>query len=138
MRRPTKEDAKLLLMLFQTFNTPEQREAGTWFMKEFSARDYNEFKSKYPEGSKEHNYIGDILSSLETAGVLVSHGLLNENLYFDASGIGFIWEKLGPIIAGWQKEASPALWENAVWLAERQKQWSKKVWKPNQKWKIKP
>ena len=31
---------------------------------------------------------------------------------------------------------SEALWENAVWLAERQKQWSKTVWKANLAWKM--
>jgi hypothetical protein len=138
MKRPTRRDAEILLRLLETFNTPEMRESGLWFMKEFSAKDYQEFKSKYPEDSKEYAYVGDVLSGFETAGVLISHGLLNENLYFDASGIEFIWKKIGHIIPEWQKETSPALWENAVWLAQRQKQWKEKVWKPNQKWKTQP
>jgi hypothetical protein len=105
-------------------------------MKNFSAKDYKEFKSRYPVGSPEYGHVIDVLSTFETAGVLVSHGLLNENLYFDASGLGFVWDKIGRVIPEWQKETSPALWENAVWLAERQKQWMKKVWKPNLKWKM--
>jgi hypothetical protein len=137
MKRATKRDGEMLLRLYQTFNTPQQRESGDWFMKDFSAKDYKEFKSKYPMGSPEYGHVIDVLSTIETAGVLVSHGLLNENLYFDASGLGFVWDKIGRIIPEWQKETSPALWENAVWLAERQKQWMKKIWKPNLKWKIK-
>jgi len=104
-------------------------------MKEFSAKDYQEFKSKYPMGSEAYAHFGRVLGSLELAGVLISHGLLNENLYFDASGIEFMWKQLEKIIPGWQKEAGPALWENAVWLAERQKQWKKEVWKPKLAWK---
>ena len=138
MKKPTREDAELLLQLFETFNTPQQNESGMWFTKEFSAKDYEEFKSKYPVGSKEWGRVGDVLGSLEMAGVLISHGLLNENLYFDASGVEFIWGKIGHIIPEWQKDAGPAIWENAAWLAERQKQWKKKVWKPNQKWKTRP
>jgi len=138
MKKPTKEDADLLLELFSVSNTPQDQEAGMWFTKEFSAKDYEEFKSKYPTGSAEYGKILIVLSSLEAAGALVSHGLINENLYFDMSGIAFLWEKIGHIIPDWQKDSDPALWENAVWLAERQKQWKKKVWKPNLKWKLAP
>jgi hypothetical protein len=109
-------------------------------MKDLDAKnykDYKEFKAKYPEGSQEHTNLSRVLSSFEVEGVLVSHGLLNENLYFDTSGIGFVWDRLAPVVASWRKEVSPMLWENAVWLAERQKKWSKDVWKPNLKWKLK-
>jgi hypothetical protein len=138
MKKPTRRDAEILLKLMETFNTPQQQESGQWMMNEFSAKNYTEFKSKYPENSKEYGHVGNVLSAFETAGVLVSHGLLNENLYFDTSGIEFIWNKVGHLIPAMQKETSPALWENAVWLAERQKRWKKKVWKPNLKWKTIP
>jgi len=136
-KKPTKRDAELYLQLMRTQSTPEMNEAFTWFTKGFTAKDYKEFKAKYPEGSPEHNNLSRILSVFELDGALVSHGLLNENLYFDMSGIGFMWERLAPVVAGWRKEVSPVLWENAVWLAERQKQWSKEVWKPGLKWKKK-
>jgi hypothetical protein len=116
-------------------NTPDFRDSMQWFAKSFEAKDYKDFKSKYPAGSEELSHIGRILGSFEIAGVFVSHGLLNEDLYFDASGIGFVWGKVEKIIPGWQKDSDPALWENAVWLAERQKEWKKEVWKPNQAWK---
>ncbi|MGA2666084.1 MAG: hypothetical protein ABSF83_14180 [Nitrososphaerales archaeon] len=137
MKRATKQDAKLLLGFIQTFDTHDMKEAMNWFHEEFAADDYKEFKSKYPKGSPGLRHIGAMLSKYEVAGALVSQGLLNEDLYFDVSEIGFVWEKLGKIVSGWQKDASPQLWENAVWLAERQKKWSKEVWKPNQKWKLK-
>jgi hypothetical protein len=138
MKRPTRADAELLLQLFEGLSSPQQAESRAWFLKEFSAKDYQEFKSKYPVGGKEWMSVGSVLGPLELAGVLISHGLLNENLYFDATGVEFIWDKIGHIIPEWQKEAGPTLWENAVWLAERQKLWKKKVWKPNQKWKMRP
>jgi len=137
MKRATKQDAKLLLGFIHTFDTPEMKEAMNWFHEEFSADDYKEFKSKYPKGSPGLRHVGTMLSKYEVAGALVSQGLMNEDLFFDVSEIGFVWEKLGKVISGWQKEASPQLWENAVWLAERQKKWQKEVWKPNQKWKLK-
>ena len=135
MTRATTKDAEIFLRLMDLLNTPQMQESGKWFMKEFSANDYEEFKTKYPMGSEGYTNVSVMLASLETAGVLVSQGLLNENLYFDASGIEFIWTRLEKIIPEWQKDAGPALWENAVWLAERQKQWKKDVWKPKLAWK---
>ena len=138
MKRPTTEDAHLMLEMFRGFDTPENNAAMKWFMKEFSARDYEEFKKKYPMESEGMGYLSRVLGQFEVAGVLISHGLLNENLYFDMSGIGFVWPRLEKVIPGWQKEAGPALWENAVWLAERHKKWQKEVWKPGLKWKSAP
>ena len=63
---------------------------------------------------------------------------MNENLYFDFSAVGFMWEKVGKIVPEMQKEMDPSLWENAVWLAERQMEWKKEVWKPDLKWKLQP
>jgi len=138
LKKATVQDAEVLLKLLDTLNTPQMQESMTWFGKKFSAKDYKEFKSKYPMGSEGNMHVSQVLGSLELAGVLISHGLLNENLYFDMSGIEFIWSQLGKIIPGWQKEAGPTLWENAVWLAARQKKWKKEVWKPGLAWKLKP
>ncbi len=137
LSRVTHEDADVLLKLTQTTDTPQMQEAMDWFSKEFSAKDYKEFRKKYPIGSEGNNNISRILVSFELAGVLVSHGVLNEDLYFDLSGIGFIWPRLEKIVAGMRKEMDESLFENAVWLAERQKKWHKEVWRPNLTWKLK-
>ncbi len=135
MKKATAQDAEIFLKLMDTLDTPQMEQSMRWFVKEFSAKDYRDFKSKYPMGSEEYGHVGRVLSSFELAGALISHGLLNENLYFDASGIEFMWKRLEKLIPGWQKEDGAALWENAVWLAERQKQWKKEVWKPKLAWK---
>jgi len=134
MRKASKDDAEVLLMMMELFRDPRSDEAMRWFMRDFNVTDYNEFKAKYPPGSDEYSHVGRLLGQFETAGVLVSHGLLNENLYFDMSGVGFVWPKLEKIVLGMQKEMGPALWENAMWLAERQKRWAKDVWKPGLSW----
>jgi len=135
LTKATKDDAEIFLMMMESFRDPRTEEAFRWFTSEFKAKDYKKFKSKYPRRSDGYRNIGRILGNFETAGVLVSHGLLNEDLYFDASGIGFVWPMLEDIVTGMRKEMGPALWENAVWLAGRQKQWAKEVWKPGLAWK---
>jgi hypothetical protein len=128
--KPTKEDARLLLQLVELGQNEFSREARRWLFTEFSAQDYDEFIKKYPRGSIEHGRMLNILGFFETVGVLVSRGLLNEDLFFDLSfGLEPVWEKVAPIIPGWQKAASPALWENVQWLANRSATWRKKVWK---------
>lgn len=134
-KKPTKDDAEILLRLMKMNDTPQMEEAMDWFDSGFKAKTHAEFKEKYPEGSPGAKHFNRVMTQFELAGALVSHGILNENLYFDVSGIGFIWEKLGPIVEGARKEMSPMLWENAAWLAERQKKWSRTVWKPDMAWK---
>ena len=136
MAKPTKQDADILLKLVELSASADRRESTRWFMTEFAAKNYAEFKKKYPQGSPEYLRVLDVMGFFETAGVLVSHRLLNEDLFFDLSfGLEVYWKKLGPIVAQWQKATTPALWENAVWLANRYERWQKKVWKPNLKWK---
>lgn len=135
MKKATKDDAEVFFMLQESFDSPRMEEAFKWFMKEFEAKDYKEFIKKYPMDSEGYGNVSRVLATFELAGVLISQGLLNENLYFDSSGAQFLWPRLEKIIPGWQKAMSPAIWENAVWLMERQKQWNKEVWKPNLAWK---
>jgi hypothetical protein len=130
--KPTREDAELYLKLFQLF--PLQ--AWLWLSTAFSVRSYEEFTKKYPRESEGFGKVVQLLGFYEVAGALVSHGLLNENLFFDAPfGLEVVWERLRPVIAGWRSAAGPGAWENAAWLANRRDVWVKTVWKPNQAWK---
>ncbi len=64
---------------------------------------------------------------LKPAGILAFYGLLNENLFFDASAIEFVWKEIGQIIPGWQEEEPPTLWENAAWQANHHQYWKKTI-----------
>lgn len=136
MGGPGAEDAKLILKLVELSQSEIQRDASRWLLGEFSAKDYAEFAQKYPPGTQEFQHVTTRLGFFETVGVLVSHGLLSEDVFFDLSfGFDPTWERLGPILPGWQKATTPALWENAIWLHKRYLAWQKNVWKPNLKWK---
>lgn len=137
MAKPTKQDSDTLLKLVELAGSPRSQDARNWFIKDFDASDYEEFKTKYPEGSVEYAHVTTLLGFFETVGVLVTHGLLNEDLFFDLNfGLTPLWNKLGPIVSGWQKATSPALWENAVWLAKRNETWAKNTWRPRLAWKM--
>jgi len=135
MAKPTRGDAELVLQLVGVAQSAEQADARRWFFKEFKAKDFAEFDKNYPQGSDERWKVSTVLGFFETAGVLVWHGLLNADLFFDLSfGLEPVYQKVAPIIPGWQKQANaPALWENVQWLAERAETWNKTVWKPKMK-----
>src|SRR5215472_3742495 len=104
MAKPTKQDAELLLELLEILGTPRFQEAYAWVMRDYSAANYDEFKQKYPEGTTEYNYVTRILGFYEIVAVLITHGLLNEDLFFDANfGLAQVWTKLGPIIPKWRE-----------------------------------
>jgi hypothetical protein len=131
---PTREDASIILQLGQGFPI-EQYE---WFVANFHSKDYADFKEKFPEGSSGRSRVIRLLGFYELAAVLITQGLLNENLFFDIGyGISLVGPRILPIIKGWQKDVDPALWENASWLVQRREAWQEKVWKPNLKWKMK-
>lgn len=138
LTKPTQEDARLLLKLVETVDSEYYRKAYRWLLSEFSAQSYEDFVKKYPQGTEEYHQVSSILGFFEVCGVLVSHKLLSEDIFFDLSfGLDLVWHKVGPIVPGWQKEAGPAIWENAIWLHQRFQAWSKTVWKPGLKWKLK-
>jgi hypothetical protein len=130
----SKNDPMILVELWRSF----PKGAYKWLLKEFSAADYDEFIRKYPAGSDGYDQVARLREFFETVGVMITHGLLDEDLFFDISyHIGPVWEKLGPVILGWQKKVNPAIEENMAWLAKRYETWQKEVWKPDLKWKLK-
>lgn len=137
MCKPTNQDAELIFDILEHVRSPRFQEAQAWFRGEFSAATYEEFAKKYPLGGAEYNDVTFVLGFYEILATLVTHELLNEDLFFDI-GFGFqnIWDKVAPIIPGWQKAASPVLWENYAWLVKRGQEWAKTEWTPSLEWKL--
>lgn len=124
----------VLLELWRSF----PKDSYKWLLKEFHASDYDEFIKKYPPGSDGYDQVARLREFFETAGVMVTHGLLDENLFFDISyHLTPVWEKLGPVILDWQRKVNPVIEENMTWLARRYEWWQKEVWRPDMKWKMK-
>jgi hypothetical protein len=129
-RRATKEDAHLLLRLRQLGQTERLQRASDWFWTEFRSKkikDYEEYRKLYPEGSEADRNLWLIGSYWETAGVLVDHGLLHEDLFFDTFLVKLVWEPLKPIVYGQRRELQePRLAENFELLYEREQAWQAK------------
>ena len=136
VRKPSSRGAKkasldevdLMLQVAELYNTDYDFEAKEWFWGEYKEKSFEEFKSKYPQGSKEYQFFERFTSRFELEGILIEHGLLNEDLYYDRYGsIKPEWEKSKSVVYGLRKEwGEPRYRENFELLATGGEKWSEK------------
>lgn len=131
MPEPNGQDAILYVQLLNATQGDTQTEARRWVFSDFNAKDYGELNSSYPVGSLERTRLLTVMAFFESVGVLVSRGLLNEDVFFDAPlGFEFLWPLVKPVIPGWREAGGDqAAWENIDWLGLRFEFWRKETWK---------
>jgi hypothetical protein len=131
VRAPNQEDAALYVRLHALKDTPIQAEARAWFFEAFDATSLEELDARCPRGSHERHLFTEFLGFYEGIGVLVSRGLLHEDVYFDGPfALEIVWSRLGPIIGEMQEQVDPAAWENVAWLGKRYERWLRSRWRP--------
>ncbi|HZA07415.1 MAG TPA: hypothetical protein VE619_06910 [Nitrososphaeraceae archaeon] len=59
---------------------------------------YEEYLEKYSGTSSVRSYFIAVCGFFELSGVLVSYGLIDQNLYFDMFNPTLLWEKAKPIV----------------------------------------
>jgi hypothetical protein len=122
----TRDDITMLLKLAKLYNTDYDFEATEWFWKEYKEiTTFEEFRNKYPQGSKGAQLFERFTSKFELAGILIEYGFLDENLYFDRYGaVQTEWENTKLVIYGIRKEWNdPRFRENFELLAIRGSKW---------------
>ena len=83
----TANDVNMLLKVAEIYNTSYDFEATEWFWGQYKeTKNYEEFRDKYPQGSKGAQLFERFTSKFELAGVLIEYGFLDDNLYFDRYG----------------------------------------------------
>lgn len=131
MSAPTSEDARLYLQLLEMSQQPHFVDARRWVAHELEATTFKDLDSKHPEGSEERGRVATVLGFYESAGAVVSRGLLHEDLFFDAPlGFEHVWRRTEALVLDWQKATgSEAYFENVVWLARRYENWRETTWR---------
>ena len=122
----TRDDINMLLKLAELYNTDYDFEATEWFWKEYrEITTFEEFRNKYPQGSKGAQLFERFTSKFELAGILIEYGFLDENLYFDRYGaVQTEWENTKLVIYGIRKEWNdPRFRENFELVANRGSKW---------------
>ncbi len=99
---PTHADAELILKLYDARREAEIRKARQWWFAAFwpeSADDV--LKIVRSMGSQENAWLRQVLGYWSMASSFVTHGVLNEDLFFEPSFSGemfFIYAKLDPYL----------------------------------------
>jgi len=124
MSQSTQKDAELLIQLFQLlFSRPEMMDAFN-FVMELENTNYEDFAKSHPIGSQGWNHFIYLGSFYELVGVLVKYVTINEDMVFDS--LYLAWDKLGPIVKGFQKAMGSPHWlENYEYLAKKKAEWRK-------------
>jgi hypothetical protein len=127
LKKPTKEDAKLMLELESLLLMDPNYRAMYWFWRVFHPQKLGtseEIKKTYPPTSEGQRHLDRIAGFWESAGALVKNGLLNEQLFFDRFLVKPYWDGLKEAVFADRKETNePRLSENFEWLAIREEEW---------------
>jgi hypothetical protein len=103
MGKPTHADAELILKLYNARRETEIRKARQWWTTTFWPESADDVvKVMRASGTQENAWFRQVLGYWGMAGSFVSHGVLSEELFFEASFCGemfVIFLKLEPFLA---------------------------------------
>ena len=109
MRKPTPDDAELLMHLYEIRRDPELRRARQWFLTEFKAADWSDIKTGYLKFGDEDRWFRMTTSYWEMVGSMVNREVLHPELFFDHTGEDIVsWERCKPWIAGARADIRPS------------------------------
>lgn len=101
-KKPTAEDARLILELYNLRREPEMRKARQWWLTTFWPKDADEYvKVAMALGTEENNWLRQVTSYWGIAASFVQNGVLSEKLFFVTGFCGelfFIFAKVRPFL----------------------------------------
>ncbi len=126
--KPTHEQAKLHLEVYDLRREARLRQARDWFFKNYIVSNFEDVMRIAAPGSEGGIYVGMVIGYWEQACALVDYGLLHEDLFFETSGEFFgVWERIKVIVPDFRKKfADPHLLEHFEKVATRFEAWSNK------------
>lgn len=114
------DEVGALLKLYELATSQRVREAQTWVLTELDAADFAEFQQQHPVGSAGWQHLGDACGVMELFGVLLKHGLVRDEVFFDLfGGIEQLWETISPMVSDMRAALDPRLYENFELLYQR-------------------
>ncbi|HEY2544671.1 MAG TPA: hypothetical protein VGI46_01255 [Candidatus Acidoferrum sp.] len=101
-KKPTPDDARLILELYDLRREPEMRKARQWWMTTFWPKEADDYiQVAMTMGTEENNWMRQVISYWGMAASFVENGVLNEKLFFATSFCGelfFIFAKVRPFL----------------------------------------
>lgn len=97
--KPTHEQAKLHLEVYDMRREARLRQARDWFFRNYFADTVEDARRIAPPGSEGGAFAMMVLGYWDQACALLNYGLLHEDLFFETSGEFFgVWERVKPSI----------------------------------------
>ncbi len=97
--KPTYEQARLQLQLYEERRETRLRQARDWFFQNYFANTIDEAMRIAPPGSEPGTFVMMVFSYWDQACAMLNYGLLHEDLFFETNGEFFgIWERVKPSI----------------------------------------
>jgi hypothetical protein len=123
--KPTHEQARLQLQLYEERRETLLRAARDWFTKNYFVSSMEESMRIAAPGTENGAKVMMVFSYWEQACALLNYGLLHENLFFETSGEFFgVWERVRPIIQEGRKMfTNPGFLAHMEKAAQRFEQW---------------
>jgi len=116
-------NSDILIKLYQIYDS--HRDAILWFLEELDVNSYDEYKQKYGGSSIQRSYFIAICGFFELSGVIISHRMIDPDIYFDMFNPTPFWNKAALTIEGMRKKR-PYIYENFEMLNNKRLGWTKK------------
>ncbi len=102
--KPTNDQAKLQLELFEMRREARLRQARDWFFKNYFATTAEESMKLSAPGTEQGTFVMMVTGYWEQACAMLNYGLLHEDLFFETTGEFFgVWERVKPVVPGLRK-----------------------------------
>jgi hypothetical protein len=113
-KKPTADDAQLILKLYDLRREPEMRKARQWWLTTFWPMQADDFiRVQAASGTPENSWYRQVSSYWSMAANMVLKGAVNEALFFDISFCGemyFLFAKVKPFLKELREKAqNPAM-----------------------------
>ncbi len=122
---PDHHDAELLLRLYDLRREAKLRQGRDWFIREFSARSFEDYQAQAPAGSEQNAWFRMTVTYWDMAASLVNRGLINPDLFFESTGeFWIVWDKVrnvAPTLR--ERNKNPMSWKNLETLAGKYEKW---------------
>jgi hypothetical protein len=99
MSKPTHEQAKLHLQVYEMRREARLRQARDWFMNNYFVDSMEDAMRLAAPGTETGAFSMMVFGYWDQACALLNYGLLHEDLFFETSGEFFpVWERVKPVI----------------------------------------
>jgi len=126
--KPTHEQAKLQLELYDLRREAKMREARDWFFKNYWVESFEDAMKLAGPMTPNGTYVMMVLSYWEQACSFLNHGLLHEELFFESNGEFFgVFERIRGTLPQTREMFKYKQWmENMEKAAKRFETWMEK------------